>query len=201
MRVLRPQGLSGDRPQGLSGDRPRLPHSVYADMKKVLLTVGFIGMTIFGFMSIVWYAGFSWKHDGTYDIKDNSEVITLIKRNIFSNDCACLIFQKGTLYHGQDTFEVMKFAINQSDFSWNVVSNRLVALGEGSFRTECRDGDARFDLPIILRDVANDKEKLAGEFMLDNISFYVTVNQDTSLWNMYFVGAIIPVDQIDMIIR
>ncbi len=170
-------------------------------MSRVLLFFGFMGMAILGFVFVVWYAGFAWKYGGIYDIPDNMKVITTVKRNIFSDDCSCLIFKRGRVYHGQDTFEVMKFEINQSDLSWNVVSNRLVTRGEGFFRIEFRAGDAEFDLPIILRDVADDKEKLVGKFIIDHNSFYVTVNSDSSLWNMYFVGEIIPIAQLDMIIR
>lgn len=149
----------------------------------------------------MWYVGVAWKDTAVYDIQGNSNVITLVKRKVFAVDCPCLVFQKGTLYHGQDTFEVIKFNIDQSDLSWNVVSNRLVTLGGGSFSAEWRSATTNCDLPLILRNLADDKEQMIGEFLLDQTSVYVTIDAESSRWHMYLVGSVVPAEQVDLINR
>lgn len=188
----------------LSGKRDSVQHPVRkspgydggVDMKKCIFFVLLLGIAVFGFVFVIWYACAVWKGIAVYDILENSKVIALVKRNIFAADCSCLTFQKGTLYHGQDTFEVLKFDINQSDLSWNVVSNRLASLGGGLSSVV-----VSYDLPLILRNLAGKKEQMIGEFVLDQTSVYVTFNKESSLWHMYLVGNVIPVEQIDEIIR
>lgn len=169
------------------------------DMKKIILfSVLGVGMATLGFLALIWYAGTLWQDSAVCDIQNNPKVIALAKRNVFAVDCPCLTFQKGTLYHGQDTFEVMKFNIDQLDLSWNVISNRLVNIGGGCFSTELSTAKVNYDLPLVLRNLADDGERKIGEFLLGQTSIYVTVSP-SSLWHMYVVGRVIPVDQIDLV--
>lgn len=168
-------------------------------MKKVILfTILLVGIAALGFLALR-YAGAAWQDAALYNIQENSNVITLVKRNIFAVDCPCLVFQKGTLYHGQDTFEVIKFNIVKSDLSWNVVSNRLVTLSGGRFNPVCRPGTADYGLPQILGNLADDNEQMIGEFRLDQTSVYVTTNTKSSRWYMYLVGSVVPTEQVYLI--
>ena len=95
----------------------------------------------------------------------------------------------------------MKFDINQSDLSWNAVTNRLVTLGGGIFNPVGSPFTANYDLPPILRNLADDKEQMIGEFLLDQTSVYVTTNTESSHWHMYLVGSIVPFEQVELIKR
>ena len=170
-------------------------------MRKLLLATLLVGIAILGFVLLRLYAGAAWKNDAVCDIQANPKVIALVKRNVFAADCPCLVFQKGTLYHGQDTFEVMKLNINQSDLSWNSVTNRLVTLGGGNFNPVGSPFTENYDLPPILRNLADDKEQMIGEFLLDQTSVYVTTNTESSHWHMYLVGSIVPFEQVELIKR
>lgn len=162
-------------------------------MKKVIFIFTIIlGVAMLGFAALIWYAGKTWDELAVYDIQNNPTTISHAKQEIFTVDHPCLTFIKGRLYHGQDTFEVMKFQINLLDPSWNVVSNAIYAT-EGCISTECN-----YTPQLILRDLADDDEQAIDESSLGLLSVYLTHNKKTSHWYLYVVGRILPPEKFDL---
>ena len=58
---------------------------------------------------------------------------------------------------------------------------------------------ANYYLPPILRNLADDKKQMMGDFLLDQTSVYVTTNTESSHWHMYLVGSIVPFEQVELI--
>ncbi len=169
--------------------------------KVILLSIFFVGIAMPGGLAMLWHICGAWNNTEIYSIHDEPAIISRIKKNIFHADCPCLTFAGGYLYHGQDTFEVMKFNIDQTLPSWDVILNRLGIASGGCIEVKSSDEAGNHSLPLILRNLSVDNERMVCESLLEQISVFVTYNNELSLLYLYLVGNIIPLEQINLIIH
>ena len=171
-------------------------------MKKTLVAILVLTVLGAGFVvSLAWYAGLKWKRDGKIPIRKDSHMIELIEENVFTNIFSCLSFSSGYVYHGQDTFELVKFIVNVDDPSWNVLSNHIhTSVGYTSFEGEAFN-NAPPDIPIPLGDLTSMEEVLVGRLDMDEKSLYITYGKDTKRLFIYLEGSLISASKLGAVLK
>ena len=172
------------------------------NMKKILIAILVLTVLGAGFVvSLAWYAGLKWKRDGKIPMRKNNHMIELIEENVFTNIFSCLSFSSGLVYHGQDTFELVKFIVNVDDPSWNVLSNRIyTSRGYISFEVEAFK-NAPVDMPVPLEDLACIEEVLVGRLDMEEKSLYMTYGKDTKKLFVYLEGNLVPTSKLGMVLK
>lgn len=163
------------------------------NMKKVIIAILLLAILSTGFvLSLAWYAGLKWEGGGKILMHKDDRLIDVIEEKAFSNTYPCLSFLTGVVYHGQDTFELVKFMVNVDDSSWNVLSNRIYTSSRYiSF----------VDFPVPFEDLSSVGEVLAGRLDMGEMSLYVTRRKNTSEQFVYLEGALIPASKIEMVVK
>jgi len=171
-------------------------------MKKTLIAIFVLAVLATGLvLSLAWYAGLKWKMCGKNPMRKDNYLIELIEENAFTNTFSCLLFSSGFIYHGQDTFELVKFIVNVNDPSWNILSNRIyTSRGYISFEGEAFK-NAPADMPIPVEDLTSAEEVLVGRLDMDEKSLYMTYGKNTKTLFVYLEGTLIPASKLGMMLK
>ena len=171
-------------------------------MKKTLIAIFMLVVLATGLvLSLVWYAGLKWKMSGKNPMRKDNYLIELIEENAFTNTFSCLSFSSGLIYHGQDTFELVKFIVNVNDPSWNILSNRIytsreyISFGSEAFKK------ATADMLIPVEDLTSAEEVLVGRLDMDEKSLFVTYGKNTKTLFIYLEGKLIPASKLGMMLK
>ena len=167
-------------------------------MKKEIIVIVFVIMLIiFGSIWIVWRAGRKWESCAEYDMPKDNALISMVLRQVFSREFHCLSFSRGIVYHGQDTFEVMKFDVDTSEASWKELTNMVYATetyaANYDMPREC------IGIPNLISGLASDGEVSLGEFHREDISIFLTAKENLESTFLYIEGPLIPPSMLSMI--
>jgi hypothetical protein len=167
-------------------------------MKKFLIAILSLVFIVVGFVfSLAWYAGYKLKSGERIWMHKDDSLIAIIEEKAFSNTFSCLSFSSGIIFHGQDTFELVKFCIKPDDPSWNVLSNRIYTSEECVLCEDDVLSNGQVGVPVLLRDLATVGEVVIGRRNVGETSLYLTMEKDTGERFIYLKGSLIPVSKVE----
>lgn len=171
-------------------------------MKKlILIVIAACVITTIGVVFIAWYAGYMMKSESVYTIRNDPEIVLSIQKAAFSEEYGCLSYMAGTLCHGQDTFEIVKFNIDIKHPSWDALQKLILEPNDTTLPIRNPTNTILASLPQIIASLASDKELLIREFPLNQMKIYVTTNIDTEEYFLYIEGELISADRLESSIQ
>ena len=147
------------------------------------------------------YAGYKWKHGAVYCLVNDAAMISAAERRALGKEFRCLSCVSGKVYHGKDTYELMKFDVNIRNESWNELTNAVYAIYERVLSSEAPSDGAKNSIHAVHGDLANSDEIMHAEWHHDDVRLYFTCVKNSERRFLYLKGPLIPVSMLGQVVR